>query len=163
LLGARLVDQKGFAISIQSFCSRGCDTSCRHITNRHLFDFAASSGGDAIAPNAFVDNGVIVPHDIVVNYGAVFVDGGGVSAIHVMPGRSSAADLTFRNESISMHPQPEIKANTYPAVAIVKSHSRLEMSFGGQWSPTTITSGIAPTHPGRSPDGAWNPNPAMVR
>ena len=79
-----------------------------------------------------------------------------------MTTKARAIEVANGNKDKIIITQPEVKADTNMLVAIIESGADPVMCIGWQGSPAIMGITGAPADPGRAPEGAGSPDPAII-
>src|SRR5262245_47473285 len=107
-----------------------------------------------------VDNGVVVPNDIIVHHGAVAIDVRRSFGRHHVVHRMMISEVARMNESVVIVAKPKVEAEAHVMVPVGESDSRTHVAMRRQRSPTAVVTRASPGHPTRTPGVIGAPDPA---
>jgi len=137
----------------------------RSFTHGRGGNLTASDSSDAIAANAVVDDGVVVPNDVVVNDRGPAMHGESAVASQNMEAGGAIAEAIHRDVIVMMIAQAKIEseAKAVGVSIVTEAEAGPIIAGGGQGGPAAVAAGIAPAYPGRTPIGVRHPDPTEPR
>ena len=159
------VDRDGF-VAIATTAALGSATRVGDVVEPNASDFVPVAGGESFATESFVDDRIVVTHDVVVDDGRVIVDLFGLISSHVMVPAATIAmcstELPTIDEGVVSVGEAEAETEAYSGATIGETDPNRAGDIGREGSPSTVGIRVTPRDPRGSPDRAGNPDPSVA-